>query len=242
MGTAESYESYLRLDELLSLQRPCCSGQESGQTVLSEQFFIVCHQTCELWLKQILDDLTAVEQAFSTMGPASLERAVDLLRRADGLLRLLHEQLIVLERLPFEDFAAFRRFLGTASGAQSPQFHRLERMIGNAVRCGTLYTEFARGAERAGSTVEKIVEAGPAAGIEHRVVEGLLDLAHGYLRWKVGHVALTSRMLGDGPGTGGTAGVAYLIDHATLPFAELRLLRGKLHQRIAASSSVASAN
>ncbi|WP_241266625.1 tryptophan 2,3-dioxygenase family protein [Streptomyces scabichelini] len=240
MDTEESYESYLCLDQLLSLQQPSSSGRASGQTVLSEQFFIVCHQTCELWLKQVLADLSAVMEAFSTMRPTDLEHAVALLHRAGELLRLLHEQLIVLERLPFEDFAAFRPFLGSASGAQSPQFHQLERLIGNAVRTGTLYMEFARGAERAGSTVDTIVEAGPEAGVEHRIVEGLLDLGNGYTRWKVGHVALTSRMLGDSPGTGGSAGVAYLMDHATLPFAELRLLRGKSHQRIAETHSGAS--
>lgn len=241
--TAEvSYQDYLRVDELLALQRPFTARGdgsagvgESGHTALSEHFFIICHQTCELWLKQILADLSAVVEAFSTMRPADLERAVDLLYRVGGLLRLLHEQLVVLEQLNVEDFAHFRQLLGSASGAQSTQFHELERMLGNASRSGTLYEAFVRGVERTGGTVDKIVEAGAEAGTEHRLVEGLLHVGNGFLRWKVGHVGLTSRMLGGTPGTGGSSGVAYLVDRASLPFSELRRLRGRTHERVTAS-------
>ncbi|MGW0915210.1 tryptophan 2,3-dioxygenase family protein [Streptomyces sp. NPDC002784] len=231
MDAEDSYHDYLRLDELLSLQQPRAPKDASEHTVLSEQFFIVCHQTCELWLKQMLADLAAVEEAFLTMRTADLERAADLLYRVADLLRLLHEQLVAMERLPLEDFAAFRRHLGSASGAQSTQFHQLDRLIGNATRTGTLYTAFAKGVERTGVTMAALVEAGVAAGTEHRIVEGLLHLGNGYTRWKIGHVALTSRMLGENTGTAGSTGVGYLMDRATLPFAELRLLRGRMHQR-----------
>lgn len=231
MDAEDSYHEYLRLDELLSLQQPRAPKDGPDHTVLSEHFFIVCHQTCELWLKQMLADLAAVEETFLTMRTADLERAADLLYRVGDLLRLLHEQLVAMERLPLEDFAAFRRYLGSASGAQSTQFHQLDRKLGNATRTGTLYTAFAQGVERTGGTVAAIVEAGVAAGTGHRIVEGLLHLGNGYMRWKVGHVGLTSRMLGENTGIGGSTGVGYLMDRATLPFAELRSLRGRVHQR-----------
>ncbi|MGJ7907800.1 tryptophan 2,3-dioxygenase family protein [Actinopolyspora sp. H202] len=240
MDTEVSYHGYLRIGELLSLQQPLSENHDTEHTVLSEHFFIICHQTCELWLKQILADLSAVEEAFSTMRPAELERAVDLLYRVGDLLRMLHEQLVALERLPLEDFADFRRHLGSASGAQSSQFRELDRIIGNASRSGTLYPAFARGVERTGGTMAKIVEAGVAAGTEHRIVEALLHLGNGYLRWKVGHVGLTSRVLGETAGTGGSSGVAHLLDRATLPFTELRLLRGEVHRRVATAEGAAS--
>ncbi|WP_243761304.1 tryptophan 2,3-dioxygenase family protein [Streptomyces sp. YIM 98790] len=242
MDAEDSYQDYLRVDELLSLQEPRSEKYGSGHMALSEHFFIVCHQTCELWLKQILADLSAVEDAFATMRRGDLERAVDLLYRAGALLRLLHEQLVAMERLCLEDFAHFRQFLGSASGAQSAQFHRLERMLGNASRDGTLYRAFVRGVERHGGSVTSIVEAGVDAGTEHRVVEGLLHVGNGYLRWKIGHVGLTSAMLGGTAGTGGSSGVAYLVDRATLPFPELRLLRGKVHQRTAGGPGTAAAD
>lgn len=233
MDVDVSYHGYLRLDELLSLQQPRSATYDTSHTVLSEHFFIVCHQACELWLKQILADLSAVEDAFSTMRPADLERAIDLLYRVSDLLSLLHEQLVAMERLPLEDFADFRQYLGSASGAHSSQFGQLERIVGNASRSGTLYSAFVRGVERAGSTVAKIVEDGVTAGAEHRLIDALLHLGNGYHRWKVGHVGLTSRMLGENAGTGGSSGVAYLMDRATLPFTELRVLCGEVHRRAA---------
>ena len=44
-----TYSSYLRLDELLSLQTPASEGPEHD-----EMLFIVIHQVYELWFKQVL--------------------------------------------------------------------------------------------------------------------------------------------------------------------------------------------
>lgn len=226
-----SYRSYLKVEDLLSLQEPRAAEMDSDPaTVLSEHFFIVSHQTCELWLKQILADLGAVETAFGTMTPADLERSVDLLHRAGELLRLLHEQLVALECLPLEDFVSFRQYLGSASGAQSSQFGQLERVLGDARRAGTLFTAFSEGLSRIGSSVEAVVIVGVEAGSAHRVVEGILQVGNGYFRWKIGHVGLISKMLGEQGGTAGSSGAAYLMDRATLPFAELRELRGNAHR------------
>ncbi|MBA3780233.1 MAG: hypothetical protein H0X12_00020 [Nocardioides sp.] len=231
MASELSYATYLKVEDLLSLQVPRSAGvEEDRTTMLSEHFFIVSHQTCELWLKQILADLAAVEDAFQTMATGDLERSVDLLYRASDLLRLLHEQLLTLERLPLEDFVKFRQHLGTASGAQSSQFHLLEGVIGNARRDGGLFKAFAAGLERTGVDLETVVWAGVEAGSTHRVIEGMLAVGNGYFRWKIGHVGLISKMLGEQQGTAGTSGVAYLMDRATLPFALLRELRGSVHR------------
>lgn len=230
--TELTYASYLKLDELLTLQEPrTCAYDADLTTTLSEQFFIVSHQTCELWLKQILSDLAAVEGNFQTMTTAGLERSVDLLYRSSELLHLLHEQLMALEQLPLEDFAQFRQYLGTASGAQSSQSHELERVLGNARRSGSLFLAFRSGLERAGADLEEIVEAGVAAGSFHRVVEAMLRVGNGYFQWKIGHVGLVTKMLGEQPGTAGTSGAAHLMGRATMPFTELHELRGKVHER-----------
>jgi len=47
-----NYQSYLSLDELLSLQRPRSSPEHPD-----EMLFIVVHQASELWFKAILHDL-----------------------------------------------------------------------------------------------------------------------------------------------------------------------------------------
>ncbi|MFF6909592.1 tryptophan 2,3-dioxygenase family protein [Streptomyces sp. NPDC012389] len=233
MTSAElTYAAYLKLDELLQLQEPRTAQDDTDPTkVLSEQFFIVSHQTCELWLKQILGDLAAVEGHFRTMTTADLERSVDLLYRAGELLRLLHEQLMALERLPLEDFAHFRQYLGSASGAQSTQSHRLEWVLGNAKRAGSLFLAFRTGLERTGADLEEIVGAGVGAGSLHRVIEGMLRVGNGYFQWKLGHVGLVTKMIGEQRGTAGTSGAGYLMDRATMPFTELHELRGKMHER-----------
>ncbi|MFF4387195.1 MULTISPECIES: tryptophan 2,3-dioxygenase family protein [unclassified Streptomyces] len=232
MPTEVTYASYLKLDELLTLQEPRTPEDDADlTTVLSEQFFIVSHQTCELWLKQILGDLAAVEGNFRTMTTAGLERSVDLLYRSGELLRLLHEQLMALERLPLEDFAQFRAYLGTASGAQSSQSHELERVLGSASRSGSLFLAFRAGLERIGADLEEIVGAGVEAGSFHRVVEAMLRVGNGYFRWKIGHVGLVMKMIGEQRGTAGTSGAAHLMDRATMPFTELHELRGKVHER-----------
>ncbi|MFJ3221952.1 tryptophan 2,3-dioxygenase family protein [Streptomyces sp. NPDC086783] len=232
MRTEPTYASYLRLDELLTLQEPR-SAEEGADltTVRSEQFFIVSHQTCELWLKQILGDLAAVEGHFLTMSAGGIERSVDLLYRAGELLRLLREQLVALERLPLEDFAHFRRYLGTASGAQSSQSHRLEGVLGDARRPGSLFPAFRTGLDHIGVDLEEIVEAGVEAGSLHRVVEAMLQVGSGYFQWKIGHIGLVTKMIGEQRGTAGTSGAAYLMDRATMPFTELHELRGKMHER-----------
>ncbi|MCE7079583.1 tryptophan 2,3-dioxygenase family protein [Streptomyces sp. ST2-7A] len=230
--TEVTYASYLKLDELLTLQQPRTSEDDADlTTVLSEQFFIVSHQTCELWLKQILGDLAAVEGHFLTMTTSGLERSVDLLYRSGELLRLLHEQLMALERLPLEDFARFRQHLGTASGAQSSQSHELERVLGSANRSGSLFLAFRSGLERIGADLEEIVAAGVEAGSFHRAVEAMLRVGNGYFQWKIGHVGLVMKMIGEQPGTAGTSGAAHLLGRATMPFTELHELRGKVHER-----------
>lgn len=231
MAAKLSYATYLKVEDLLSLQEPRSAGaQEDRAILLSEHFFIVSHQTCELWLKQILADLAAVEAAFETMSPGGMERAVDLLYRVNDLLRLLYEQLVTLERLPLEDFARFRQHLGTASGAQSAQFHLLEGVIGDARVDGSLYEALVVGLERTGGDLEKAARAGVEAGSVHRIIEGMLAVGNNYFRWKIGHVSLVSKMLGEQRGTADTSGTAYLMDRATLPFARLRELRGTAHE------------
>ena len=55
------YWDYLHLDELLNSQTP--KSAERGGLVHDETFFIVVHQTYELWFKQILVELDSVLDA-----------------------------------------------------------------------------------------------------------------------------------------------------------------------------------
>jgi tryptophan 2,3-dioxygenase len=233
-----TYSKYLQLDTLLSLQRPRSSDTANHAVVLAEHFFIVAHQSCELWLKQLVADLDAVVNTLaSESGTAGIELSVELLRRANDLLRVLHEQILVLERLPLRHFVKFRPSLGTASGAQSEQFTVLTQLIGSDRRAGALYEAFVAAAARSGLSVSQVCRLGPEADGLHRVAEALLDVGDGLWRWKVAHLSLMSRMVGGEQGTGGSSGVDYLIRRISLPFSELRAEQGQLHAAELAGSA-----
>ena len=52
-----TYAEYLKVDELLALQRPLSEGPEHD-----EMLFIVIHQVYELWFKEMLHELDYLEQ------------------------------------------------------------------------------------------------------------------------------------------------------------------------------------
>ncbi|MCS0639055.1 tryptophan 2,3-dioxygenase family protein [Streptomyces sp. LP05-1] len=225
-----TYTDYLELNTLLSLQTPRSPDSAERAVLLSEQFFIVAHQSCELWLKQIISDLEAAADTLGTRaGPEAVELGAEYLARAAELLVVLYHQLTALEKLPLRHFAAFRPYLGSASGADSAQFRQLDKLLGDERRAGRLYEAFTTALDRAELPAAELCRRGPGAGAYHRVAEALLDVANAYWRWKVGHLALMTRVLGSRPGTGGTSGAPYLASRITLPFPELREARGRLH-------------
>jgi tryptophan 2,3-dioxygenase len=233
-----TYSEYLQMNTLLSLQETRTPDTAPQEVVLAEHFFIVAHQSCELWLKQVIADLDVV---VSMLTPEcdleDIELSVEYLQRASELLRVLYEQVIVLERLPVRYFAEFRPYLGTASGAQSRQFMILGRLIGTDRQPGRLYLAFAAATEYHRSSVAEVCRRGVRAGALHRVAEALLDVGNGYWRWKVAHLGLMSKMIGGQEGTGGTSGTEYLVRRITLPFPELRRHRGRLHEELADQAS-----
>ena len=119
---ALTYASYLRIDELLSLQQPRSTPPEHDETL-----FIIIHQTYELWFKQLLHELDKVKQDFSA---GEMYGAIHTFKRARTIMKTLVAQLDVLETMTPMSFASFRDRLETASGFQSYQFRELEFALG----------------------------------------------------------------------------------------------------------------
>lgn len=119
-----TYSSYLALGELLGAQRPRSDEPD-------EQLFIIVHQVCELWFKQLLQELRLLCDHFRAGDAAS---ALHRLHRAHAVVRSLAAQLDVLETMPPQRFAAFRGALGAASGFQSTQFREVEALLGRRDR------------------------------------------------------------------------------------------------------------
>jgi tryptophan 2,3-dioxygenase len=226
-----TYADYLQLDTLLSMQKPRTSKTADRAVVLSEHFFIVAHQASEIWVKQILADLVAATDALRPdFGATDADLSLEYLDRVARLMGLLHDQVVVLEKLPLLHFAEFRPYLGTASGAQSAQFHELDALLGDDKRPEGLFATFTSYASERGMSVADICRHGASAGVLHRISEALVDIGNGFWRWKVAHLGMISAILGEQPGTGGSNGASQLASRIRLPFPELRRLRGEVHQ------------
>jgi tryptophan 2,3-dioxygenase len=119
---AVTYQSYLRLDTLLSLQVPRSEGPEHD-----EMLFIVIHQVYELWFKELLHELDHVTVLFRTGKP---HRAQHTLKRILTILKVLVAQLDILETMTPLEFLSFRARLEAASGFQSNQFRQIEFLLG----------------------------------------------------------------------------------------------------------------
>lgn len=119
---ALTYSTYLNLDELLNLQRPQSHGRAHD-----EMLFIVMHQTCELWFKEILHEVDRLGMCLELR-----ERAIahSILKRMVSILKVLVSQMDILETMTAPQFLTFRSLLGNASGFQSGQFRELEFALG----------------------------------------------------------------------------------------------------------------
>jgi tryptophan 2,3-dioxygenase len=121
-NAALTYGSYLKLDELLSLQQPRSVGPEHD-----EMLFIVVHQVYELWFKELLHEFDRVRQLLEDDEP---HRAQHTLKRILTILKVLVAQLDILETMTPLEFLSFRDRLEAASGFQSDQFRQIEFLLG----------------------------------------------------------------------------------------------------------------
>jgi tryptophan 2,3-dioxygenase len=218
------YRDYLNLDTLLSLQHPRVPTGQPHRVWTAEHFFIVGHQCCELWLTQVLLDLDSATEALSPPDVAG-EPALEYLSRTAKVLDVLYDHVGVLDHLPSHCFAQFRPYLGSASGAQSAQFHELDRRLGVVSSESPVERAFLGAVDASGLELIDVCRMNLDAGVLHRIFEALLDIAQGYWQWKIAHLALVSRLLGDIEGTAGTSGADYLARHVRLPFPGLRQVR-----------------
>ena len=124
------YGEYLQLPRLLSSQVP--KSAESGKAAHDEMLFIVVHQAYELWFKQILHEVGSVMELFrhDSVDERSVGVAVARLERVVEILKVLIDQLRILETMTPLDFLDFRDLLVPASGFQSVQFRLIENTLG----------------------------------------------------------------------------------------------------------------
>jgi tryptophan 2,3-dioxygenase len=123
-----TYSSYLKLDELLVLQKPLSDGPEHD-----EMLFIVIHQVYELWFMEILHEIDYLQRL---LDKDDVPRAMHTLKRILTILKVLVAQLDILETMTPLEFLSFRDRLESGSGFQSFQFREIEFALG-LKRAGT---------------------------------------------------------------------------------------------------------
>lgn len=117
-----TYNSYLKVPELLTLQVPLSEPPHHD-----ELLFIVIHQTYELWFSLVLHEF---EKALEHMEQGQVLRAHHFVRRVVAIQKVLLDQIHILETMSPIDFLSFRDRLNPASGFQSVQFREVEFMAG----------------------------------------------------------------------------------------------------------------
>ena len=123
MGFAKamSYGDYLGLEGLLAQQHP-------QSTAHDEMLFIIQHQTSELWMKQVLHELSAARIALKT---GDTPQMFKILARVSRIFEQLNNAWDVLRTMTPADYTTFREALGPSSGFQSYQYRLIEFTLGN---------------------------------------------------------------------------------------------------------------
>ena len=171
--TSIHYASYLELDKILNAQHP--RSAELGKEAHEETLFIIIHQVYELWFKQMMHELDSVMEMFRSLNvdEKNIDEAVLRLERINEILRLLTQQIKVLETMTPIDFLEFRAYLFPASGFQSFQFRCFEVKLGLKIEKRIAYTPYKYYHEFTPVEQETIV------ALESK--EGLFDLIQSWL-------------------------------------------------------------
>ena len=133
MEKAVYYADYLQLEKITGAQDPE-SFKNGKEPAHDEMLFIIIHQAYELWFKQILFEVNSVieimnKPAVNDNSP-EMQTVVHRLKRVVTILKVLVQQIDIMETMTPMDFLDFRDMLRPASGFQSYQFKVLEAKLG----------------------------------------------------------------------------------------------------------------
>jgi tryptophan 2,3-dioxygenase/ribonuclease HI len=198
------YAGYLRIDDLLRLQRPLTPGAHD------EMLFVIVHQSYELWFKLILHEVAKARAELEAGRP---QAAVAPLQRTTAIDRLLLQHLDVLETMSPDGFMEFRDPLAPASGFQSTQFRSIEaespRLYEAFVACAQLPDDHDERVSALADLYRDHLDD-PRRALLHLVAELLLDHDELIALWRHHHTLMAAREIGSRHGTGGSRGVEYL--------------------------------
>ena len=228
-----TYADYLALDELLGAQKPLSNLHD-------EMLFIVIHQTKELWLKQMLHELGLAIDLVEQDRFAPAYKAMARISRIQSVMTMSWDVLATLTPVDYTAFrhvlgtssgfqsAQFRELeyrLGIKDRhylthyADDTQAHSA---LVTALDATSLREASHAALERAGFDLgDRSEEALSAAWLDvyrdadrwfdlYQLAEKLVDMDDALAMWRYKHVLTVERIIGMKPGTGGSAGAAYL--------------------------------
>jgi tryptophan 2,3-dioxygenase len=247
-----TYADYLRLDQLLAAQRPLSNLHD-------ELLFIIIHQTKELWLKEMLHELelaiSLVEQDLFSAAYKALAR----ISRIQSVMTLSWDVLSTLTPVDYLAFrhvlgtssgfqsVQFReleyrlglkdeRYLKHYPADGDEHARLLEALDEPSLREAATAALERAGFDLADRTDKALTEAWLEVYRDadrwfelYQLAEKLVDIDDALAAWRHKHVLTVERIIGDRPGTGGSAGAPYL--RSTLAkrvFPELWALRTEL--------------
>lgn len=178
------YELYLRVPELLSLQK-----QPSERACPDELLFQVVHQAAELWMKLVDHEM---QQTGSLLAADRLAEAIKTLRRVHSVLALLGQSLETLYSLTPADYMRIREVLGRGSGQESPGFKRMMAVPGE------VYPRFEALLDRRKLTLIELYRQPSLHADLFQVAEALVDYDLRLQEWRNRHILLVYRTIGVG--------------------------------------------
>lgn len=179
------YEAYLNCGRLLSCQKPFDALANRDEL----QFQIV-HQVEELWMKLVAYTLLEIDEQ---MAARQSFRVLTLFERANRVLKLMTEQLELLETMSPKDYQTIRLQLGNGSGQESPGFRVLLQMAPHLWR--TFRQHYL---DEAGRTVESIYDSGYAHDEAYAVAEAMVEFDERFQKFRASHILLIHRSIGMG--------------------------------------------
>lgn len=203
-GTTD-YARYMRIDELLGLQRT-----PDEVVHRDELLFQVVHQSSELWLKLAAAELV---EATARVEAEDLASAEALVARATLAVRLITDHLEMFRFLSPVDFQTMQPALGNGSGAESPGWRQVQaasRGLGRA---------FAAHLAARGVVAASLCPIDPADPVG-RLAEAMVEWDERVSAWRFRHYQVALRVGGHAPaGTPGspTTVLARLVEHRFFP-------------------------
>jgi tryptophan 2,3-dioxygenase len=228
-----TYADYLKLEQLLTAQQPLSDLHD-------EMLFIVIHQTKELWMKELLHELRLAIALVEADRFAEAYKAMARISRIQAVMTLSWDVLSTLTPVDYLKFrhvlgtaSGFQslqfREIEFRLGLKEPNF--LSQYEDGSPQRASLQAALSEpslrdasfGAlERAGFDLgDRSVDAIARAWLEvyrdaerwfelYELAEKLVDIDDALAAWRHKHVLTVERIIGNKPGTGGSAGAPYL--------------------------------